>query len=133
MGPEDETTREVRTTNTQAGATNVQRQTVKESHEVSAMTVLKQVVWFIVNTISAILLLRIVLQLLGANAGNTFVDLVYNVSGFFAAPFFGMFNYTPTYGASYLEIGTIVAIVVYLLVGYGITRLLSLGRPDPEV
>ena len=133
MVQEDESTREVRTTNEQAGATNVQRQSVKESHSVSSRTTAKQLVWLIADIIAVLLLVRIVLQLLGANVGNGFVDAVYNVSGFFAAPFFGMFNYTPHYGVSYLEIGTIVAIIVYLLIGWGIVQLLSLGQRDVDV
>jgi len=129
---EDETTREVRTTNEQAGGTTVHRQTVRESQSVSGRTTAKQEVWYIADIIAAILLIRVILQLLGANVGNAFVDFMYNLSGFFAAPFFGMFNYTPHYGVSYLELGTIVAIVVYLLLGWVIARLLSLGTRDAE-
>ena len=130
MVQEDESTREVQTTNEQAGATNVQRQTVRESHSVSGRTTAKQAVWLIADIIAVLLLVRVVLQLLGANVGNGFVDAIYGVSGFFAAPFFGMFSYTPTYGKSYLEIGTIVAILVYMLIGWGIVQLLSLGQRD---
>lgn len=133
MSEEDETTREVRTTNEQAGPTNVQRQTVKEAHTVPGRTTAKQAVWLVADIIAVLLLVRVVLQLLGANVGNGFVDAVYGVSGFFAAPFFGMFSYTPTYGRSYLEIGTIVAILVYMLIGWGIVQLLSLGQRDTEV
>lgn len=132
MVQEDESTREVRTTNEQAGDTNVRRQSVSESHSVSGRTTAKQVVWLIADLIAALLLVRVILQLLGANVGNGFVDVVYGVSGFFAAPFFGMFSYTPTYGKSYLEIGTIVAIIVYLLIGWGIVQLLSLGQRDVD-
>lgn len=127
MDNKDQETREVRTTNEQVGDTNIQRQTVSESRPVSSRSIGKQIVWYIVGVIVVFLALRVVLQLLGANQGNGFVDFVYGVSGIFAAPFFGMFNYTPSYGVSYFEVSTVVAILVYLLVGWGIAKLFSLG------
>ena len=128
MQDEDQVTREVETTNSRVEATNVQRQTVSEARSLSGRTVAQQVVWYVVGVIVVFLLLRIILQLTGANQGNGFVDFVYGVSGFFAAPFFGMFSYTPAYGVSYFEVSTLVAALIYLLIGWGITKLLSLGQ-----
>lgn len=86
-----------------------------------------RVVWYITGVIVALLALRLILQLLGANEGNGFVDLVYGLSGFFAAPFFGMFSYQPSYGVSYFEVSTFVAMLIYALIGYGLARLFTLG------
>lgn len=86
-----------------------------------------RVVWYITGVIIAFLALRLILQLLGANEGNAFVDFVYGVSGFFAAPFFGMFSYEPSYGVSYFEVSTFVAILIYALIGWGLARLFTLG------
>ncbi len=89
-----------------------------------------RVVWYITGVIVALLALRLVLQLLGANEDNGFVSLVYGLSGFFAAPFFGMFSYEPSYGVSYFEVSTLVAMLIYLLIGWGIARLFTLrSRP----
>jgi len=44
------------------------------------------------------------------------------------APFFGLFGYTFQYGVARVEIETLVAIVVYSLIGYGIGRLLAVGH-----
>lgn len=87
-----------------------------------------RVVWYITGVIVALLVLRLILQLLGANQGNPFVDLVYGISGFFAWPFFGMFSYTPSYGVSYFEVSTLVAIVIYTLIGWGLANLFLLNR-----
>ncbi|RZJ87310.1 MAG: YggT family protein, partial [Chryseobacterium sp.] len=80
-----------------------------------------------------LLVLRIVLLLLAANQGNGFVDFVYAVSGFFAMPFYGIFNYTPAYGSSVLELSSIVAIFIYALVGWGLVKLLTIGSRTRDI
>lgn len=86
-----------------------------------------RVVWFVAGFIITLLVLRMVLLLLAANQGNAFVDFVYALSAIFAAPFFGIFAYTPAYGSSVFEISSLVAILVYALVAWGLVRLLTLG------
>lgn len=127
MADEVRETREVQTTDEQVGATNVQRQTVSEASSAPSNVVAQRVVWYVVGFIVALLGLRLILQLLGANQGNAFVDLVYGLSGIFAAPFFGMFSYTPSYGVSYFEVSTLVAILIYSLIGWGIAKLFTLN------
>ena len=123
MADEIRETREVQTTDEQVGATNVQRQTVSEVSAAPGNVVAQRVVWYIIT----LLALRLILQLLGANQGNPFVDLIYGLSGIFAAPFFGMFSYTPSYGVSYFEVSTLVAILIYALIGWGIAKLFTLN------
>ncbi len=132
MADEVQETREVRTTDSQVGDTNVQRKTVKAVSSAPAGVVAQRVVWYIAGFIIVLLALRLVLQLLGANAGNGFVDFIYSLSGVFAAPFYGMFNYTPSYGVSYFEVSTLVAILIYALVAWGIAKLFTLGSNHPE-
>ena len=127
MADEVRETREVQTTDQQVGGTNVQRQTVSETSAAPGSVVAQRVVWYIVGFIVALLALRLILQLLGANPGNAFVDLVYGLSGIFAAPFFGMFSYTPSYGVSFFEVSTLVAILIYSLIGWGVAKLFTLN------
>lgn len=127
MADEVRETREVQTTDEQVGATNVQRQTVSEASSAPSNVVAQRVVWYVVGFIVALLGLRLILQILGANQGNAFVDLVYGLSGIFAAPFFGMFSYTPSYGVSYFEVSTLVAILIYSLIGWGIAKLFTIN------
>ena len=127
MADEVRETREVQTTDQQVGGTNVQRQTVSETSAAPGSVVAQRVVWYIVGFIVSLLALRLILQLLGANQGNAFVDLVYGLSGIFAAPFFGMFSYTPSYGVSYFEVSTLVAILIYALIGWGVAKLFTLN------
>ncbi len=126
MDDQEEVT-EVRTTKERVGNTNVQKQSVAHASSVPTTILIQRVVYFIVGVIVTFLLLRIVLLLLAANQGNAFVDFIYSVSGVFAAPFYGIFSYQPSYGTSTFEISSVVAIIVYLLIGWGIAKLLTIG------
>lgn len=127
MADQIEETREVRTTDAQVGDESVQKQTVSRTTSVPGAVVAQRIVWYIAGLIVALLLIRVVLQLLGANQGNGFVDFIYAFSGIFAAPFFGIFSYEPAYGKSVLELSTLVAMVVYGLIGWGVAKLFALG------
>lgn len=94
----------------------------------SSSTVAKRVVYYIGGVIMALIALRFLFLLLGANQGSGFVDFIYGLSGIFVAPFIGIFG-EPTFGASYVEISSIVAIVVYGLITVGIGKLFTLNRP----
>ncbi|MEO5498929.1 MAG: hypothetical protein ABIR46_00340 [Candidatus Saccharimonadales bacterium] len=38
-----------------------------------------------------------------------------------------MFSYEPSYGVSYFEVSTLVAMVIYALIGWGVAKLFTLG------
>lgn len=124
---EERQTTEVRETNVQEGATNVQRQTIAQTTQADGRVVASCVVWYIVGFIIVLLVLRLVLLLLGANDNNAFVGFVYALSGVFAWPFYGIFSYQPAYGQSVLEVSSLVAIAVYALVGWGVSKLFTLN------
>ena len=124
---EERQTTEVRETNVQEGATNVQRRTVAQTTQADGRVVASRVVWYIVGFIIVLLVLRLVLLLLGANDNNAFVGFVYALSGVFAWPFYGIFSYQPAYGQSVLEVSSLVAIAVYALIGWGISKLFTLN------
>jgi hypothetical protein len=130
---EDKQTTEVRETNERVGDTNIQRETVSKRTSTPGSIIFKRLVWYITGIIVALLALRLVLLLLAANNSAGFVEFIYSLSGVFAAPFFGIFNYQPTYGQFTFEVSTVVAIVVYVLIGWGIAKLATLTRPQGEV
>src|SRR4051794_7726887 len=83
------------TETTRAGDT-VQRDTrVKypRSETNHQQNVAERAVWLVAGIILAILGLRFVLALLGANTTNAFANFIYNVSHPFVAPFFSLFSY----------------------------------------
>jgi len=108
----------------------IQREVVGETDDaaVGGSSMAERVVSIITGFVAAILAIRFVLTLLGANHGNAFAQLIYSITYPFVAPFFGLFGYTFQYGVARFEVETLVAILVYSLIGYGIGRLLSVGH-----
>lgn len=129
---EDRQTTEVRNSREQVGNTTVQRQSVAKTTEVSGAVVAKRVIYYVGGVIIALLAVRMLLQLLGANQGNGFVDFVYALSGIFVMPFYGIFG-EPTFGQSHFETSTLVAIVVYALLTVGVGKLMTVSRPNQDV
>lgn len=125
-------TTEVRETSDNVDNTNTTR-TVRTADRADGPLVFHKVVWYIAGIIIALLALRIVFLLLAANQGSPFVDLIYGLSGIFAAPFFGIFGYTPAYGQSVLEISSLVAIAIYALIAWGIAKLATLTSNRTDV
>ncbi|MDB5183567.1 MAG: Membrane protein involved in colicin uptake [Candidatus Saccharibacteria bacterium] len=105
---------------------------VHSDHEpvTSSAAFLARIIYFVFGVIIAFLAMRMVLLILGANQGNAIVDLVYGISGVFVAPFYGMFGYTPTFGAAVFDISSLTAIVVYALISWGLVSLITLGMRD---
>ena len=116
---------ETRTTTT---ATDEPVRTTATRSRASSGTLAKRIVYYIGGVIIALIALRFLFLLLGANRGSGFVDFIYDVSSFFVAPFVGIFG-EPTLGVSYVETSSIVAIVVYALIVVGIGKLFTLNRP----
>ncbi len=131
MQPEKQET-EVRETTTTVGDSSVQKQTVARKTQMPGVVLAQRIVWFIVGLITIIIAMRFTLLLLGANQSAGFTDFVYSVSNVFVAPFLGIFG-EPTYGKSVFEVSSLLAIVVYLLIGWGVAKLLTIGRPQQEI
>jgi len=86
-------------------------------------------VWYIAGAIIALLGLRFLLALLGANTTNVIADVVYSVSRVFVAPFFSLFSYDNfEYGVSRFELYTLIAIIFYAFLAWGITKFLDINR-----
>jgi len=82
------------------------------------------ITYFILGVLEIILLLRLLLRLLGANEVSGFVAFIYSLSHIFVAPFNGIFN-DQALGRSVFETSTLIAMIVYALLAWGIV---SLGR-----
>lgn len=125
-----EEVREVQETTSVDGNTVQTTQRVSDTRGEAAheRNVADRVVWYIAGVLITLLSIRFVLSLLGANRSNGFADFVYSVTYPFAAPFFGLFGYQVQYGVSRFEIETLVAIAVYALLAYGISKLIHINR-----
>lgn len=129
---EDQQNTEVRETTTQEGDTTVQKQSVAHRERTPGILIAQRAIWFIVGVVNIVIAVRFVLLLLGANQAAGFTDFVYSVSAPFVAPFVGIFG-EPAYGKSVFEVSSILAIVIYFLVAWGVVKLLTIARPKNEV
>lgn len=120
---------QVRTVNDEPAAPATQ-QTMRESTVQPGSFTAARVIWFVAGVIIALLALRFVLVLLGANRSNDFVDLIYTLSYPFAVPFFGIFNYDVQYGIARFELSTLIAIAIYALIAWGLARLVTIRHPQ---
>lgn len=93
----------------------------------------RKIVYYILGVFEVLLAFRLIFKLLGANPGSPFVSFIYTVSGVFIAPFNGIFRSAVSEGIetkSVLEPTTIVAMIVYALIAYGIAKLIEIyGTP----
>lgn len=87
-----------------------------------------QTIWYISGLIQVVLGFRFILKLLGASQSSGFTRFIYSISGPLADPFRGIFGISSS-GNSYLEWSTLMAIVVYLAITWGLIRLLELFFP----
>ncbi|NJL96995.1 YggT family protein [Candidatus Gracilibacteria bacterium] len=81
-------------------------------------------IWFIFGVIDVLLGLRFVFLLLGANNVGI-VNFLYKITGLFVAPFNDVFE-SPSFGESFFDSASLVGIILYSLLAYGITKLISI-------
>lgn len=81
-----------------------------------------QWIWIGLGIVETLIGLRVVLKLIGANPASPFAAFIYGISDVFLFPFAGLVG-TPTAGASVLEISSIVAMLVYGLLAWGLERI----------
>lgn len=104
------------------------RRDVVQTDEVSPAARAAQVVYVILGIIIALIIIRVILKALAANAGAGFTSFVYGVTDPLVAPFQGIFA-TQSSRGSVFEFSSIVAIVVYALIAWAIVRLIDgMGR-----
>jgi hypothetical protein len=82
-----------------------------------------QVVWLLFGILEALLGLRVLLMLLGANPDSPFAAFVYRITDLFLAPFAGLVA-SPSVGAMVLEVSTLIAMLVYALIAWVLDRII---------
>ena len=87
-------------------------------------TFVLRVVDTIIGIIEAMLGLRLILQLLGANPASQFIAWVYGITDSIIGPFAGAFP-ALMLGGFVIEFTTIFAMIGYAIIGWLIIRLLS--------
>lgn len=89
----------------------------------------------IVGVVAILIAIRIVLKLLAANTESGFTHFIYGITGPLVGPFQNIFGTPSANNGAVFEISSVLAIAIYLLVGWLITRLLVLviDRPTTGV
>jgi len=86
-----------------------------------------QAIWYILSLLEIMLAFRFVLKLLGANPEAGFTHFIYSVTKVFAAPFLTVFRVSRVEG-SIMEWTTLLAMLVYGIIAWGIIKLLVMGK-----
>ena len=94
------------------------------------MALIIQVVWAILGFLEVVLGLRFLLKLIAANPNSGFAVLVYSFSGLFLAPFTGLVG-NPQFGGAVLEVTTVIGMMVYVPLFWGVASVLNLAAHRP--
>lgn len=85
----------------------------------------------VIGLIAILIAIRVVLKLLAANTASGFTHFIYGVTGPLVAPFHGIFGTPSSDNGAVFEISSILAIAIYLLVGWLLMRLIQLVIERP--
>lgn len=84
-----------------------------------------QIIYTIGGIVEALIVIRLILELLAANPSAGFTNLIYTITDPLVAPFQGVFP-TPQSHGSVLDLAAILAIIVYALLTWLVARLAEL-------
>lgn len=95
----------------------------------------ERLVYFLFGALEILLVFRFVFKLAGASPTNAFMGFVYGLSGIFVSPFAGIFHRGYTQGVettSVFEPSTLIAILVYAVVAWGIVKLIRIFSGEKQ-
>jgi len=126
--------------------TEITRETVTTQDSVSAMSptpnkatryqTTEYLIYFIFGVLEVLLVFRLILKLTGASMGSTFVNFVYGITGIFTYPFTGIFHQGVSTGietVSILEPASIISIIVYAVLAFGIVKFVRILSGKKQV
>ena len=90
-----------------------------------------QLIWLLLGIFESVLALRVLFKLLGVNPENPFAAFLYGATDIFVAPFATLIG-APSAGGMILEISTLIAMVVYLLIAWAIERIVYVAFYRPR-
>lgn len=85
-------------------------------------------IYFVFGILEVFLAFRLIFKLAGASTSSAFVRFIYGITGVFILPFEGIFRRGVAQGVettSILEPSTIIALIVYVLLAWGIVKLIE--------
>ena len=103
--------------------------TTPVKREASNFQTVEYLIYFLFGILEVLLAFRLIFKLTGASLSSAFVGFIYGLTGVFILPFEGIFRRGFTQGietTSVLEPSTLVAIIVYAVLAWGIVKLLRI-------
>ena len=103
--------------------------------EASQHQTLEYLIYFFFGVLEVLLVFRLFLKLTGASLSSGFVKFVYGITSIFIMPFEGIFRRAFAPGVentSVFEPATLVAAIVYILLAWGIVKLVSISSGEKQ-
>ena len=123
------------TTTTPGGNVNTIAKTPTKRDATDSLTV-ERLVYFLFGILEVLLAFRLVFKLAGASLTSGFVSFIYGLSGIFILPFVGIFHQGFAPGVetkAVLETETLVALIVYAVVAWGIVKLIRILSGNRQI
>jgi len=101
----------------------------------SGVQTVQSIIYYLFGALEVLLTFRLLLRLFGANPDTMFVSWIYSFTAPFIAPFLGIFPASTTQGAvttAVFEPATLLAIIVYAFIAWGIARLIGIFAGQSE-
>jgi len=110
--------------------------TTETKRVASSSQTVEYLIYFFFGALEILLAFRLVLKLMGASTASGFVGLIYGLTGIFILPFEGIFRRGTAQGietTAVLEPSTLVAIIVYAILAWGIVKLVKIISGEKQV
>lgn len=103
--------------------------TTPVKREASNFQTVEYLIYFLFGILEVLLAFRLIFKLAGASLSSAFVGFIYGLTGVFILPFEGIFRRGFAQGVettSVFEPSTLVAIIVYVVLAWGIVKLIRI-------
>ncbi|MDX9739507.1 MAG: YggT family protein [Candidatus Dojkabacteria bacterium] len=110
--------------------------TTEVKREASGSQTVEYIISFILGLVDILLTFRFILKLTGASTSSSFVNLIYDLTKILTLPFEGIFSRGSAQimeSTSIFEPATLVAIVVYAVLAWGIVKLIRIFSKEKQV
>jgi hypothetical protein len=114
----------------QGGPMRASQESVRERRNTVGKTV--DYAWYVLAVLEVFLAARFLFELTAAGPAAGFVKLIYGVTQPFVWPFNGVFG-TPQQGNNVFDTNVLIAMAVYAVIAWGVTRLLVMTIEPPSV
>lgn len=96
---------------------------------------IEYLLYFVFGSLEILLALRLIFKFAGASTSSAFINFIYGITGIFILPFEGIFSRGISQGVettSILEPATIVALVVYALLSWGVVKFVHIVSGEKQ-